>query len=110
MEEPKAEPCVAALSAGGVEVRLEGPGVTGTEAYAIWQKIYDTVGNGRNRIGSGTGFIPDRAEPVEASLWLGEGGPKAFGDIRSEEGKRAAERLSKPPGCFHPWPGCNCGK
>jgi|SRR3954467_7840954 hypothetical protein len=108
MGDPKAESCVAALSAGGVEVRLEGPGVTGTEAYAIWQKIYDTVGNGRNRIGSGTGFIPDRAEPP---FWLGEGGPKAsfMADVDVEIPMPANLR-ERAPGCFHPWPGCNCGK
>jgi hypothetical protein len=99
MGEPEAEKkepvsCVADLTAGGVNVRLEGPDVTGTEAYALWQKVYDTVSNARNRIGSGTGFVPERAEPMEPALWLGEGGPKMdVGDVRSEAGRQAARRL-----------------
>jgi hypothetical protein len=99
MTEPAPAPLasIAVLSAGGVEVRLEGPGVTGTEAYVIWQKVYDTVGNGRNRIGSGTGFIPDRAEPRASFM----------ADVEIPMPANIRERA---PGCFHPWPGCNCGK
>lgn len=90
----------AAIAAGGVELRLEGPGVTGVEAYALWQKVYDTVSNARNRVGSGSGFSAERAEQ-ERSPWIGEGGPKARTEVHiSPAGKK--------PGCFHTWPGCNC--
>lgn len=108
-EEPKAEAetpsRIVDLTAGGVNVRLEGPDIVGADAYALWQKLYDTIHNGRNRVGSGSGFILDRAEPTAPSGWLGEGGPK----MTSDEIPMPENLRPRAPGCFHPWPGCNCG-
>lgn len=121
-DDPTAPVCSAYIEAGGVELRLEGPGVTGVDAYALWQKVYDTIGNTRNRVGSGSGFVAERQEPTERSPWIGEGGPKVIvpgfaptpnphlikPPIEFVEAAEFSSPEMKRVDCFHPWPGCNC--
>lgn len=96
--EDEAKPQVAYISAGGVEVRLEGEAIARvwSEAFALWQKVFDTVSNGRNRIGSGSGFVTETLLDERS----------AVANLKSAAGKRAAEALIAKK-CFHPFP-CHC--
>jgi hypothetical protein len=106
------------IDAGGVEIKLvsdadAGATLTPEMGFLLWQKVYDQLllkeprSRTRAKPVSGTGFMAERAEPIPPG---GEGGPSV--GPRSEAGRKAAQALgmspSGKPGCFHPWPGCNC--
>jgi hypothetical protein len=94
------------ISAGGVEVKVDGDEATTAGTFAIWEKVLDRISNGRNRVGAGTGLVTEQA--VEWDPGLPPQGSSGDPDIRIELFPPGFAAGRRRPGCFHTGPGCNC--